>query len=168
MRTFNPRTVCGGRRESPTSGNERSICIVSKMLGKESLWNVWRAGLPSGSELEQATMEKLRAWAAFLDPDQVHSSLVVKLALQLYDGVSQCGILRFSNSARRILEAAAILHEIGRSNQKKGGHQKRGYRMVCKLNRRWGGMMKKCDRSPPWCVIIGEHCRLKATPRLWD
>lgn len=126
-----------------------------KMLGRESLWNAWRAGLPSGNELERATMEKLRAWASFLDPDQVHSSLVVKLALQLYDGVSQCGILRFSNSARRILEAAAILHEIGRSNQKKGGHQKRGYRMVGKLKPPLGWS----DDEMRWVAAMVRHHR---------
>ncbi len=113
-------------------------------------------------------MEKLSTWAAFLDPDQVHSSLVVKLALQLYDGVSQCGILRFSNSARRILEAAAILHEIGRSRQKKGGHQKRGYRMVCKLKPPLGWSEEEMRSVAVMVRHIGEHYRLKAGPRLWD
>ncbi len=103
------------------------------MLGKASLWNVWRSHLPAGDELERAAMEKLRTWAAFLDPDQAHSALVTKLALQLYDGITQCGILQLPNSARRVLEGAAILHEIGRSKEKNGSHQKRGYRMVCKL-----------------------------------
>ena len=40
-----------------------------KMVGKQSLWNVWRADLPTGDELELAGVEKLRTWAAFLDSD---------------------------------------------------------------------------------------------------
>lgn len=105
-----------------------------KMLGKQSLWNVWRAELPSGEALEHAGMEKLRTWASLLDPDNAHSSLVVKLALQLYDGITQCGIWKATTLSRRALEAAAVLHEIGKGeDQSKGGHQKRGYRMVSKL-----------------------------------
>ncbi len=105
-----------------------------KMLGPRSLWNVWRAGLPSGEVLEGAAMQKLRTWATLLDPDQAHTALVIKLALQLYDGVTQCGILKFAARSRQLLEAAAILHEIGRGEESRnGGHQKRAYRMVRKL-----------------------------------
>ncbi len=106
-----------------------------KMVGGDTLWNVWRSDLPSGEELERAALEKLRTWAAFLDPDPEHSTLVTRLALQLFDGVSQCGTLHFTERQRKILEAAAILHEIGRSKSSngRGGHQKRGYRMVAKL-----------------------------------
>jgi CHAD domain-containing protein len=105
-----------------------------KMLGRQSLWNVWRAELPAGDALEQAGMQKLRTWAALLDPDNAHSALVVKLALQLFDGIIQCGILRIPDASRKLLEAAAILHEVGRGDdQGSGGHQKRSYRMVSKL-----------------------------------
>jgi hypothetical protein len=105
-----------------------------KMVGRQSLWNVWRAELPAGAALEQAGMEKLRAWASLLDPDNAHSALVEKLAHKLHDGILQCGILRVLGSSRRLLEAAAILHEIGRDGDPgAGGHQKRGYRMVLKL-----------------------------------
>ena len=61
------------------------------MLGKNSLWLVWRAELPSGPSLEQAAMEKLRTWASFLDPDVNHSAHVTRLALQLYDGLAKQG-----------------------------------------------------------------------------
>jgi CHAD domain-containing protein len=105
-----------------------------KMLGPKSLWNVWRADLPIGDTLEHAAMEKLRTWAALLDPDNAHTSLVVKLALQLYDSITQCGIAKLPDRSRKLLEAAAILHEIGRDeDQRNGGHQKRGYRKVLKL-----------------------------------
>ena len=108
-----------------------------KMVGKQSLWNAWRADLPTGDDLELAGIEKLRTWAAFLDPDLAHSRLVTRLALQLYDGVTHCGIWEFAPESRRLLEAAAWLHEVGReagSNGQSGGHhQRRGYKAVRKL-----------------------------------
>ena len=106
-----------------------------KMIGGHSLWPVWRSALPSGAELEQAAMEKLRTWASSLDPDVSHSARVTRLALQLYDGLCDCRVLAPAGERRRILEAAAILHEVGRSKtlDGHGGHQKRGFKMIAKL-----------------------------------
>jgi CHAD domain-containing protein len=103
-----------------------------KMLGKNSLWQVWRSELPSGAALEQAALEKLKTWASFLDPDPAHSALVAHIALQLYDGLSQCHAIAIKPEYRRILQAAAILHEVGRSKDA-NGHQRRTYRMICRL-----------------------------------
>ena len=104
------------------------------------------ADLPAGDELERAAMEKLRTWASFLDPDQAHSALVAKLALQLYDGISQCGILQFAefspqDSGRR----PQFCTRSGEARQKNGGHQKRGYRMVGKLKPPSAGPKRICD-----------------------
>jgi hypothetical protein len=107
-----------------------------KMMGEHSLWRVWRSELPSGHGLEEAALEKLRTWASFLDPDLAHSARVTQIALQLYDGLSHCEVLSARAEHRRILEAAAILHEVGRSKKKDGDvgtRPKRGYRMVSKL-----------------------------------
>lgn len=107
-----------------------------RMMGAHSLWHVWRAELPSGSTLEQAALEKLQTWASFLDPDMPHSVRVTQFALQLYDDLLHCGTLRGAAEYRRILQAGGILHEVGRNknaNAGKGGHQKRGERMILKL-----------------------------------
>ncbi|MGA2370654.1 MAG: CHAD domain-containing protein [Candidatus Korobacteraceae bacterium] len=107
-----------------------------KMIGKRSLWHVWRSELPTGHALEEAALEKLRNWASFLDPDVAHTVRVTQIALQLYDGLSRCEILSARPQHRRILEAAAILHEVGRSKKKDGDdgtRPKRGYRMVSRL-----------------------------------
>jgi exopolyphosphatase/guanosine-5'-triphosphate,3'-diphosphate pyrophosphatase len=103
-----------------------------KMLGRNSLWHKWREGLPSGEQLEKAALEKLRTWAAFLDPDCEHSRYVTKLALLLFDEYAQHGISAAKLADRRILEAAGMLHEIGHS---KNGieHHKRAFRMISKL-----------------------------------
>lgn len=99
------------------------------MLGKNSLWNVWRAELPSGAALEEAALEKLRSWASFLDPDTAHSAHVTRIAQELFDGLSQCGMLNLAPEYRRILTAGAILHEVGR-HKSTAGHLKRAYRMI--------------------------------------
>ncbi len=107
-----------------------------KMVGKDSLWQVWRSELPSGHALEEAALEKLRRWASFLDPDIAHTVRVTQFALQLYDGLSRCEIFSARPEHRRILEAAAILHEVGQSKKKDGDNgtrPKRGYRMVSRL-----------------------------------
>ena len=119
-------------RWNKTIGEERQKRLDlyrQKMLGKNSLWLVWRADLPSGPLLEQAAMEKLRTWASFLDPDLSHSAHVTRLALQLYDGLAKLEIVTAGAEYRRILEAAAILHEVGRG-QAAEGHRKRAYSMI--------------------------------------
>lgn len=103
-----------------------------KMLGRDSLWHVWRAGLPSGPELEKAAMQKLRLWASFLDSDFSHTLRVMRLSMQLYDALVQREVLTFKAGQRRILEAAAMVQEVGR-DKSADGHRKRAYLMIRKL-----------------------------------
>ncbi len=37
----------------------------AKMLGKDSLWQVWRAQLPVGAQIESAALSRLKLWASF-------------------------------------------------------------------------------------------------------
>ena len=120
-RTLWQRTISEERQK-------RIALYRKKMLGKESLWLQWRAELPSGDTLAQAALEKMRTWATFLDPDDKHAKLVTALALQIYDGLVREGILAQSDMSRRVLEAAAVMHDVGRG--KAGGHRRRGYRMI--------------------------------------
>jgi len=110
---------------------KRLALYRKKMLGKESLWHQWRSELPQGDELAEAALEKMRTWALFLDPDDKHAQLVTKLALEIYDGLVRDNLLTESDLSRQILEAAAVMHDVGR--KKDGGHRKRGYRMIRKL-----------------------------------
>ncbi len=106
----------------------------SKMVGRHTLWEVWRSELPAGEEVERAALEKLRTWARFLDPDTSHTELVTRFTLQIFDSIPHCGSV--APGQRRLVEAAAILHEIGRDktvDDHKGSHRKRGFRMVGKL-----------------------------------
>jgi len=106
-----------------------------EMEGKTSLWRVWRQGLPRGAEARSAAFKKIRSWASFLDPDVHHSRLVARLALQLYDGLARIGMLGEDHGHQReVLQAAAVVHEVGRSERKKG-HHKTSRQLVQNLER---------------------------------
>lgn len=124
-----------------------------KMTGKNSLWQVWRAELPQGEQIQTAALHRLRLWASVLDPDFKHSDHVTRLALQLYDGLpveghTSAGNHRHSDHAanhrnsnrhdsshsdqRAILQVAALLHDVGRSKREKKSH-KVTYRLISRL-----------------------------------
>ena len=105
----------------------------SKMVGAGSLWQVWRAELPCGRQIEAAALGRLKLWGSLLDPDVKHSSHVARLALQLYDGLpSNRAREEESKQQRAILQAAALLHDVGRS-QKKGDPHKATFRLIQRL-----------------------------------
>ncbi|MGZ4733561.1 MAG: CHAD domain-containing protein [Terriglobales bacterium] len=104
-----------------------------KMTGKDSLWQVWRAELPKGKEIESAALLRLKLWASLLDPDFKHSMHVSRLALQLYDGLGTKGRPAGKQLRdRAIVGVAALLHDVGRSRDEKG-HHKTTYRMIRRL-----------------------------------
>ena len=102
-----------------------------KMVGKASLWGVWRAKLPQGEEIEAVALQRLMLWASNLDPDFKHSNHVARLALQLYDGLAKNGRPP-APDLRGTLRLAALLHDVGRSKHEKG-HHKASYRLIRRL-----------------------------------
>jgi CHAD domain-containing protein len=114
------------RQRIATERDTRVEQYRCEMKGKDgkSLWHLWRQGLPRGAEARSAAFKKIRSWASFLDPDVHHSRLVARLALQLYDGLARIGVLGEDHSHQReLLQAAAVVHEVGRSTGKKGHHK---------------------------------------------
>ncbi|MBZ5661181.1 MAG: CHAD domain-containing protein [Acidobacteriia bacterium] len=106
-----------------------------KMAGKSSpLWT-WREGLPVERELRSAGLSRLAQWSYFLTPDASRVRRVARLSLQLYDGVANCGLAgrdsRFEE--RYLLQAAALLQEVGHSHEGKP-HHKEAYRMIRKIS----------------------------------
>ncbi|MGZ4733101.1 MAG: CHAD domain-containing protein [Terriglobales bacterium] len=104
--------------------------------GPDSLWNVWRAGLPHGDEIQKIATQRMKLWAKALDPDFAHSERVAKLALQLYDGLEACGIARHSSKresaradGRASLYLGALLHDVGKAKGNRG-HQKRSMELI--------------------------------------
>jgi CHAD domain-containing protein len=90
-------------------------------LGKTSIWNTWRAGLPTNGRIEAAAHARLRATARAVDPHFSRTSQVSRIAVAVYEA------LRRSNAAhafrepalRRILLAAARLQGVGDGNADK-------------------------------------------------
>lgn len=113
---------------------QRLAMYRSKMIGKNSLWTVWRESLPREDECKTLGLERLKIWAAFLDPKTSHSKHVAELALQIYDGVSVHDFLRgpSCDSYRFILRAAALMHDVGRAKTNSGYH-KASARLIRKL-----------------------------------
>jgi CHAD domain-containing protein len=106
----------------------------AKMVGRQSLWQAWRAELPQGPQLRSAAMSRLRVWAGYLDPDFAHSERVARLALNLYDGLKSAGLIAASASAseidtRAVLQAAAFMHDVGKVKRDES-HHKKSYRMI--------------------------------------
>jgi exopolyphosphatase/guanosine-5'-triphosphate,3'-diphosphate pyrophosphatase len=96
-----------------------------KMTGPDSLWQVWRAALPQGKQIQLLATRRMKLWANSLDPDFPHSERVASLALQLYDGLLATGWQPAVDciSARSSLLAAALLHDVGKSKGEKGHHK---------------------------------------------
>ena len=117
---------------------ERSKRIESyrrKMVGPKSLWNVWRAGLPQGKQIQALATQRMKLWAKALDPDFAHSEHVARLALELYDGLAARRLLSSVHSpvngsgARSSLRIAALLHDVGKSQGNKG-HNKASRELI--------------------------------------
>jgi exopolyphosphatase/guanosine-5'-triphosphate,3'-diphosphate pyrophosphatase len=101
-----------------------------RMLGGDSLWNVWRAGLPQGKQIQEIATRRMKLWAKVLDPDFAHSERVARLALELYDGIKAARMLgslngntRNAGDARACLYIAALLHDVGKAKGNKGHHK---------------------------------------------
>jgi len=127
-----------------------------KMVGRESLWRVWRAELPVGPQLRAAAMSRLRIWAGYLDPDFLHSQRVAQLALLLYDGLKDVGLVtagvgtekvaapNLAHDSRAVLQAAAFMHDVGKAKGAED-HQKASYRMIRGLARPLGWSARELE-----------------------
>ena len=127
-----------------------------KMVGRQSLWRVWRAELPSGPQLRAAAMSRFRIWAGSLDPDFPHSRRVARSALLLYDGLKDAGLLTTNVAdpklgalnpnpdSRAVLQAAALMHDVGKAKGQEN-HQKKSYRMIRRLARPLGWSAREVE-----------------------
>ena len=102
-----------------------------RMIGRPSLWKVWRAALPSGPHLEEAGLAKLEVWASFLDPHFRHSQQVARIAQNLLQGFASISVdgIPYDARARKILVAAGLLHDVGRAEGSRG-HHKTTYKLI--------------------------------------
>jgi len=96
-----------------------------RMVGPNSLWQVWRAALPQGKQIQELATRRMKLWAYALDPDFAHSEHIARMALELYDGLGNAGLLNSDHGSdeRFSLWAAALLHDVGKSKKKKRHHK---------------------------------------------
>jgi len=118
-------------------GREREQCIRTYRqltLGKTSLWNLWRAGLPANGRVEAAAEARLRATARAVDPDTSHTSQICRIAVAVFGALKRTDAApAFSEPPlQRILLAAARLHGVGKSNAEKSS-QKAARQFVLEL-----------------------------------
>jgi CHAD domain-containing protein/HD superfamily phosphodiesterase len=133
-----------------------------KMLGKFSLWQVWRVELPVGRQIESAALSRLKLWASLLDPDFKHSVRVARLALQLYDGLlaREAPADSGPGDERTILQVAALLHDVGLAKNEKG-HHKATYNLIRRLTPPLGWSAEKMR----WIGIVASYHQ-GALPRI--
>ncbi len=95
-----------------TIGRERHERIETYRqltLGKTSVWNEWRYGLPRNGRMEAASMARLRATARALDSHPRRTSRISRIAVALFDALRRADAApAFSEPPlRRVLRAAA-------------------------------------------------------------
>jgi CHAD domain-containing protein/HD superfamily phosphodiesterase len=83
-----------------------------RTAGPDSLWNVWRAGLPQGKHIQEIATRRMKMWAKALDPDFAHSERVARLALELYDGLNAAELLD-SVKNKRVPYVSPPLRDVG-------------------------------------------------------
>jgi CHAD domain-containing protein len=139
-----------------------------KMVGRQSLWRVWRAELPAGPQLRAAAMSRLRVWAGYLDADFSHSQRVALLALLLYDGLKDAGLVKgnalplsLNYDSRTVLQAAALMHDVGKAKGQEK-HQKKSYRMIRRLERPLGWSAREMEMA---AVVARYHRGALPRPR---
>lgn len=146
-----------------------------KMVGRQSLWRVWRAELPSGPQLRAAAMSRLRVWAGYRDPDFAHSERVARLALLLYDGLKNAGLgiakpeasgdvpgdAALEHDWRAVLQAAALMRDVGKAKGAEN-HQKHSYRMIRGLARPLGWSARELELA---AVVARYHRGALPRPR---
>ena len=161
------------REELSAERDKRIARYREKMVGRQSLWRVWRAELPSGPQLRAAAMSRLRTWAGYLDPDFLHSQRVAELAVLLYDGLKDAGLVKTGANAeeleapdadhdwRAVLQAAALMHDVGKAKGAEN-HQKNSYRMIRGLARPLGWSAREMELA---AVVARYHRGALPRPR---
>lgn len=132
----------------------------TRMRGSDSLWNVWRAGLPQGKQVQQIATRRMKLWARALDPDFAHAERVARLALELYDGFVAAGLLGLGalqangSSPRSSLYIAALLHDVGKSKGNEG-HHKESLELIRKHETPLGWSTADMQRA---AIVARFHC----------
>jgi CHAD domain-containing protein len=135
--TASPETVDARNTWEETIGHERSQRIDTYRqltLGKTSIWNDWRHGLPQGKRLGLAAMARLRVTARATDRHPQRTVQVSRIAVAAFDAFRRARAAPAfgERTMRRVLRAAARLHGASGTQQARS-QQKAALRFLRKL-----------------------------------
>jgi hypothetical protein len=87
-------------------------------LGRTSIWNTWRAGLPTNVRIEAAAHARLRATSRAVDPRVSRTSQISRIAVAVYEALKRAnaGPAFREPALHRILLAAGRLQGVGDAN----------------------------------------------------
>ena len=137
-----------------------------RTVGDDSLWSLWRAGLPQGKQIQEIATRRMKLWARALDPDFAHSERVARLALALYDGLISVGLLNAGSGGvlsskngagdepRASLYIGALLHDVGKVKGNKG-HHKESLELIKKHGTPLGWKAETMSRA---ATVARFHC----------
>jgi len=105
--------------------NERVETYRQLTLGKTSLWNDWRHGLPQGKRLALASMARLRATARATDSHPHRTAQISRFSITLFDALRRAHAAPAfgEQNMRRVMRAAARLHRVGGVRHAKPAHK---------------------------------------------
>lgn len=111
--------------------NQRIETYRQLTLGRTSLWNDWRHGLPQGKRLALAAMARLRATARATDIRPRRTAQVSRVSIAIFDALRRAHAAPAFNehAMRRVLRAGARLHNAGSANRAKSP-QKAAFRFL--------------------------------------
>jgi CHAD domain-containing protein len=141
----------------------RLLVYRSRAVGKESLWPVWRAGLPRDRDLRLAAEARIRIWASYRDPVFARTLKVAGLALQLLDGLERERVITpGAEDLHSTLHTAAVLYNVGRGARKNAG--KSSYKQISKTDPPLGFPVR-VYRLAALVVRIGRGARISAADK---
>ncbi|GAC1682809.1 MAG: hypothetical protein PVS2B2_21890 [Candidatus Acidiferrum sp.] len=112
--------------------HERLQTYRQLTLGKTSLWQEWRHGLPHGKRLERASLARLRATARAMDPRPSRTTQVAGIAGRLFESIvrTKANPVLAESGMRKVFLAASRLQ--GVAAPKEGGSSRKAARKFLK------------------------------------
>jgi hypothetical protein len=95
--------------------SQRIDCYRQLTLGRTSIWNDWRHGLPQGNRLALAAMARIRVTARATDTHPKRTAQISRIAIAVFDALRRAHVAPVfgERTLRRVLRAAARLQRAG-------------------------------------------------------
>ena len=110
---------------------QRVDAYREKMVGRQSLWQEWRAGLPDGEALHGAVLKTFETWSQFRDPQVAHTRRVLAMSRAIFERVGDPAARYEGVSLSDLLAVAVLTHEVGHGQKRE--HHKQTVHMLQRL-----------------------------------